>query len=60
MIEKLKLEPGIPDYTPDTTDIIAYKKFTRFDHWRACQIRPDIIQTVSKLSQHTIKPKEKC
>ena len=60
MIEGLNLEPGAPDFTPDAADVTAYKKFTGSVQWLACQTRPDIIQTVSKLSQHNVKPTEEC
>ena len=60
IIEGLNLEPGAPDFTPDAADVTAYKRFTGSVQWLACQTRPDIIQTVSKLSQHNVKPTEEC
>ena len=35
-----------------------YQKFTRSAQWLACQTRPNIIQPISKLSQHNVKPIE--
>ena len=56
--ESISLAPVPEDYLPDAKDISAYKRFTGSVQWLGCQTRPDILQTVSKLSHHNMKPTE--
>lgn len=60
MVEGSCLKPAGPDFAPDPANVTAYKKFTGSAQWLACQTRPDIIQTVAKLSQQNVKPTEEC
>lgn len=60
MVEGLCLAPAGEDYVPDSKDVSAYQRFTGSIQWLAYQTRPDILQTVAKLSQHNIKPTEQC
>ncbi len=60
MIEGLGLQPAPLDFIPDPADVTAYIWFTGSVEWLACQTRPDIIQTVAKLSKHNVKPTEEC
>ena len=60
MIEGLSLQPAPSNFIPDPADVTAYKRFIGSVQWLACQTRPDIIQTIAKLSQHNVKPTEKC
>ena len=60
MIERLSLQPVPSDFIADPADVTAYKIFTRSVQWLAYQTRPDIIQTIAKLSQHNMKPTEEC
>ena len=60
MVEGLSLVPAPEEYSPNPKDVSAYKRFTGSIQWLACQTRPDILQTVAKLSQHNVKPTEQC
>lgn len=60
MVEELCLAPAQDDFIPNPKDVSAYKQFTGSVQWLACQTRPNIIQTVSKLSQHNMKPTDQC
>ncbi len=60
MIEGKCLAPAPEDFLPDARDISAYKRFTWSVKWLAFQTRPDILQTVSKLSYHYMKPTDQC
>ena len=52
--------PAPDNYVPNSKEISAYQRFTGSIQWLACQTRPDIFQTVAKLSQHNIKPTDQC
>ena len=60
MVEGLCLAPANDDFIPNPKDVSAYKRFTGSVQWLACQTRPDILQTVSKLSHHNMKPTDQC
>ena len=60
MVEGTNLTPALDDFLTDAKDVLAYKRFTGNVQRLACQTRPDIIQTVSKLSHHNIKPTDQC
>lgn len=60
MIEDTNLAPTSDNYLPDAKDVSAYKRFTGSVQWLVCQTYPDIIQTVSKLSHHNMKPTDQC
>ncbi len=44
----------------NSKEISAYQRFTGTIQWLECQTRPDNLQTVAKLSQHNIKPTDRC
>ncbi len=58
MVEILYLSPAIKEFTPQDADVIAYKRFTCIVQWLDCQTHPDIIQAVTKLSKHNVKPSD--
>ena len=60
MVEGLCLALAHDDFILDPKDVSAYKRFTGSVQWLACQTRSDIIQTVSKLSHHNMKPTNQC
>ena len=60
MVQNINLAPASNDYLPNIKDISAYKQFTGSVQWLAYQICPNIIQTISKLSQHNMKPIDQC
>ena len=60
MVEGLCLAPAPKDLLPVAKDISAYKRFTGSVQWLACQTRPDILQKVSRLSHHNMKPTDQC
>ena len=60
IVEGLCLAPAFEDFKLLPTDVTAYKCFTGSIHWLAYQTRPDIIQTIAKLSKYNIKPTNQC
>ena len=56
MVEGLCFAPTSKNFEPLPVDVTAYKRFTGSIQWLACQTRPDIIQAISKLSKHNVKP----
>lgn len=56
IVEGLCLVPAPDNFIPNPKDALAYKQFTGNAQWLACQTRPNILQTVSKLSHHNMKP----
>lgn len=60
IVEGTYLAPASEDFIPNTNNASAYKRFTRSVQWLAYQTRPDILQTVSKLSHHNIKLIDQC
>ena len=60
MIEGLCLAPANNDFIPNPKDVSAYKQFAGSAQWLAGQTRPDILQTVFKLSHHNMKPTDQC
>ncbi len=60
IVEGLCFAPANDDSTLNPKDVSAYKKFTGSVQWLAYQTRHDILQTVSKLSHHNMKPIDQC
>lgn len=60
IVEGLYLLPANNKFIPNNANITTYKRFNRNAQWLACQIRPDIIQAVEKLSKHNVKPTDQC
>ncbi len=56
IVEYLCLAPALDNYMPNPKEISVYQRFTGSIQWLGCQTRPDILQTVAKLSQHNIDP----
>ena len=55
IVERLRLASVYDDFSPGPKYDSDYKPFTRIVQWLACQTWPDIIQTVSRLSQDKMK-----
>ncbi len=60
MMEVLCLIPAHDDFNTNLKYVSAYKRFTGSVQWLACQIGPNIIQTVSKISHHNMKQTDQC
>ncbi len=60
MVKGLGLAPAPDNYLPSPKEISTYQRFIGSFQWLECPTRPDILQTVAKLSQHNIKQTDQC
>ena len=60
LAEGLCLASAPDNYVPNPKEISEYQRFTGSIQWLEWKTRPDILQTVAKLSQNNIKPTDQC